>query len=100
MFNLGTYEARGEGLEELLRGTNMGLLIPDGGEGVLDSRLDDGLGCLSLSLLKEECLGSKTVGVVVATVSTLCRWPCIGRRIGRPAFSVDMDVGEVERSIS
>lgn len=85
--SLGTYDARGEGLEVLLFGTRDGLLAPVGGEGVLDSRLDDGLGCPSLSRFKEVCLGTGKSAGVVETVSTLCRWPCTGRRIGKPALA-------------
>jgi len=72
-FNFGTYDERGDSLEVLFRGTRDGLLAPIGGEGVLDSRLDAGLGCLSRSLVKEECLGTGKSVVVVDTVSTLCR---------------------------
>lgn len=54
-FSLGTYDGRGEGRELLFRGARAGLIAPVGGDGVLDSRLEDGLGCLSL--LREECLG-------------------------------------------
>ncbi len=71
----------------LLRGTRAGLLAPVGGEGVLDSRLDDGLGCPSLSRFRDTCLGTGKSAVVVDTVSTLCRWPWSGRRIGRPALA-------------
>ena len=55
-FNFGTYDARGEGRELLFRGAKGTLLAPVGGEGVLDSRLDDGLDCFSL--VREECRGT------------------------------------------
>lgn len=87
-FNLGTYDGLGDVLEVLFRGARDGLLAPVGGEGVLDSRLDDGLGWPSRSLFNEECLGTGKSVVVAETVSTLCRWPCNGRRIGKPAFAL------------